>query len=115
MEYTIKDMRECINQLSSIFDEVRLVDPVTRQVMVFLENGEIVSEKNVCHKVWSKNNRCQNCIGIHALNLNQQLTKFEFIHDEVFYILAKPVKIVLENGEVCHYIMEILSKMKDEI
>lgn len=111
----IQDIRGCIHHLNDIFDNVRLVDPVKRRVLTFKENGEVVWEDYFCHKAWSKEGRCENCIGIHAMQFNQRVTKFEFLDDEVYYVVAKPIRVMIEKGQTSFLIIEIISKMSDEI
>ncbi|WMI81069.1 GGDEF domain-containing protein [Anaerotignum sp. MB30-C6] len=115
MKYSIQEVRESMAHLSGIFDKVRLVDPVNRRVLSFLENGEIVWEEYFCHKVWNKKGRCENCISLHALQFNQRQTKFEFVNEELYFIVAKPVTVIMEDGTESNFAMEILCKMTDEV
>lgn len=115
MNYSIQDIQMCMDHLASIFDKVRLVDPIERKVLTFIEDGKVAWEEYFCHKVWNKEDRCENCISIHALQFNERLTKFELVNDELYFIIARPINIVLAGDEVSYFTLEILCKMTDEV
>lgn len=115
MSYSIGELQRYIDDLSQIFDKVRLVDPIKRKVLFFKENEQIGWEKYVCHKVWNKEERCENCISVHALQLDERLTKFEFVNDEVYFVVAKPIEVLMGVGTIHRFVIEILCMMTDEV
>lgn len=115
MNYSLREMKRYIDNLSHIFDKIRLVDPIKRRVLVLMDDSGIGWEDYVCHKIWNKEERCENCISIHALQLDKRLTKFEFANNEVFFVVAKPVEVMLEDGTIYRLVMEILCMMTDEV
>ena len=104
-----REVWELLCQLKLVFDIVRLVDvSVTRQVSVD-GTGEIKEEPYHCYKVWNKEARCENCVSAKALNRRGKVTKFEFIGQEIYYVIAKYLEV-----EGRPYVLEIVSHVTDE-
>ena len=97
MKCSIKQIQKIIEALSFVFDNVRLVDPVAENVIIINENEEINFKKYFCYRVWLKEKRCKNCISLKALENNQRLTKYEFVNQDIFHIVSKPIKLILKE------------------
>lgn len=98
-----------INNLKKIFYIVRLVDVSMCQQYSIHNNGEICKEVNECFHVWNKKGRCENCISSKAFKSKETMSKFEFIDDNVFYVLSTYIEIE-EKG----YMLEMVQEIKDE-
>ncbi|MGI6070594.1 MAG: GGDEF domain-containing protein [Blautia sp.] len=81
------------SQLKFIFDIVRLVDVSRTQQCYISSDLEIVREPYQCYAVWNKNKRCQNCISAKTFTNKGQLTKYEFIDDDIYFVIAKYIEI----------------------
>lgn len=98
-----------IDQLKVVFDIVRLVD-VTRTTQCSIgSNGEIIREPYRCYAVWRKDRRCENCISSKALAQKSQVAKYEFVDNEVYYVLSKYIELDDEP-----YALEMVTKVTDE-
>lgn len=108
-----KDELLCMmNQLSLIFDVVRLVDPVNTSV-VDIEHGVIQHvEKSACFSVWEKDKRCDNCISLLSCSEKRRLTKFEFIDDKIYQVIAIPV-IMHDDEDEISMALELVNKVTD--
>lgn len=85
-------MTEWIRLLKNIFMTVRLVDVNENTEYSVDAEGRLKEGKNKCFEVWGKNQRCANCISAQAYRKKGQLEKFEFIGDEVFYVISKYIE-----------------------
>ena len=55
-----------LQQLHSVFDIVRLVDPERSKVLTLHPDGTLEEQPGRCHMVWNKTSRCENCISAKA-------------------------------------------------
>ena len=98
-----------IQQLRKVFDMVRLVDVSSGTQFGLDEAGNIVSSPHQCYAVWKKHKRCENCISAKAYAKRGKLTKFEFVENEIYYVIAMYIEV-----EDISYVMEMVSKVSDE-
>lgn len=103
-------MRQC---LAPIFDVVRLVDPA-RTTVLRLCDGRVTDEPYTCFSVWNKDCRCKNCTSLQAVAGNCRRTKYEFIHNDVFYVVSQPLTLVLAQEER-QVVLEIVSHVSDQL
>lgn len=101
---------DLIRSLKLIFDIARLVDVSLMIQYNVGEGDEILPEEHKCHAVWNKSARCENCISSKAFAAKGRMTKYEFVGDDIYYVVAK--YIVVGDKE---YILEIVSKVTDEL
>ena len=98
-----------IDELKLVFDIVRLVD-VTRTLECSIDsNGEITREPYECYAVWRKDRRCENCISSKAFAKKSQMAKYEFVDNEVYYVMSKYIEVDEEP-----YALEMVTKVTDE-
>lgn len=112
--YTISQMREMISYLLPIFDVVRLVDPRDTAVLTLSEDGTVSREPYTCFRVWNKECRCENCTSIQAALDGCQRTKYEFIQENAFFVVSRPLVLVLPEGET-PVILEIVIRVSDQL
>ena len=112
--YTVSQMRETISYLLPIFDVVRLVDPRDTAVLTLEADGTVSREPYTCFRVWNKDCRCGNCTSIQAALDGCQRTKYEFIQENVFYVVSRPLLLALPEGET-PVVMEIVSHVSDQL
>ena len=96
--------------LREAFDIVRLVDVKKTVVLSFSENGEFTESPYECFAVWNKHSRCENCISAKAYAARAEMTKFEFLDEQVCFVMARYV--VVENI-AC--ILEMVKFMDDNM
>lgn len=110
--YTLEEMKQTIACLQGIFDLVRVVDPLDTRVAQLPEpGGELTYDQYTCYAVWrNKTERCANCISLRALEERERQTKYEFINNDVYYVVAQPV--VVEDKPL---VLEIVSRVSDSI
>lgn len=92
-----------------IFDTVRLVDVSITTQHLISDDGKIEEGLYQCYAVWNKNKRCENCISAKAFALKSKLTKFEFVENEVYFVVS-----VYTEVEGTAYVLEMVSKLNDE-
>ena len=111
--YTAEQMRRTLACLAPIFDVVRLVDPRDTAVLTLEEDGTLRREPYQCFRVWDKACRCKNCTSIHSMLGGCQRTKYEFIRDDVFYVVSRPLTLLL--AEETPVVLEIVSHVSDQL
>ncbi len=98
-----------IQNLSLVFDTVRLVDSSINDQYLLNASGEFQKSDFKCFFVWNRNKRCEDCVSAKALSRRNKLTKFEFAGDEIYLVVAMYVEI-----EEKPYSLEMISKLTDE-
>ena len=86
---------------------VRLVDPLTELIC---STGGVPQEGDLCHTVWGRQLRCENCSSLRALQTRSVLYKMEFVGDRIYWIISRYVNI---EGNDC--ILEIVADTTDSI
>ena len=97
-----------LERLKGIFDIVRLVDPESTKVLGLGKDGRLTEMPGICHMVWNKSGRCENCISSKALARKESLNKIEFKDDQAYFVMAKYVEV---GGRGC--VLEMVSKLSD--
>lgn len=67
-----------IRRLESLFDIVRLVDPIANTVLELDEQGVLRKTQKHCAAFWDNDSRCANCISARAFEQKTMLNKLEF-------------------------------------
>lgn len=109
MNLSTKDLIAFIELQKKIFDIVRIVDVSMTTQYIISDNGKVEEQPYQCYAVWNKNKRCENCISAKAFALKSKLTKFEFVENEVYFVMS--IYTEIENKE---YTLEMVSKLNDE-
>ena len=112
--YTLDAMREVLCCLTPIFDVVRLVDPTDTAVVTLEEDGSLRREPYTCFHVWNRECRCFNCTSMQAAAGSCQRTKYEFIRENVFYVVSQPLTL-LAGRERLEVVMEIVSHVSNQL
>lgn len=111
--YTAEQMRQTLACLTPIFDVVRLVDPRDTAVLTLEADGSLRREPYQCFRVRNKKCRCRNCTSVHSMLGGCQRTKYEFIRDDVFYVVSRPLTLLLEKETPV--VLEIVSHVSDQV
>ena len=107
---TAREVNMEIEMLKTVFDIVRLVD-VSRTAPVNIGSDDCSYEaEHKCFAVWNKGRRCENCISAKVFARKNKMTKFEFVNDDIYQVIAKYV--VIDGTSL---VMEMVFKMTDKI
>lgn len=106
-DYTLTEIKYEIEILKNTFSTVRLVNPVENFEYTITNDDLIMTPSEyTCHAIWQKGDKCNNCISLKTLQDKKNYTKFEFVNSEIYFVLAKYIKI--DNLEV---ILELVTKI----
>ena len=112
-KYTAEGLARAIEELKAIFDLVRVVDPVRaveEPLNTPIGDGQETAGYN-CYSVWNHSReRCLNCISLRALQEGERQTKYEFVNQDIFYVVAIPVAL---DGRPL--VLEAVSKVNDRV
>ena len=97
-----------IRRLESLFDIVRLVDPIANTVLELDEQGVLRKTQKHCAAFWDNDSRCANCISTRAFEQKTTLNKLEFTSTDMYFVLSKYLCL---NGTPC--VLEMLSKLNE--
>lgn len=100
LDPALKNVVEKITAYDAMYDLIRMVDPIRKQVLVYEENTWHV-EDGFCYDVYEEGHICKNCVSIRALNTDKTTIKTQFVKDTLHMVTAVPVtfegrKIVFE-------------------
>ncbi len=99
-----------IEKLKMVFNMVRLVDVELANEYSIDEYGNFIKSPYKCYAVWKHGKRCDNCISARALIKKKKMTKYDFVDDTVYNVIAMYVEIEDES-----YIIEMITQITDEI
>lgn len=90
----LKDISERLFPFKSLYDVIRLVDPINNKVIDSYPNNLIEDNKSLtCYKFWSKDEPCENCTSLNAYIENNTFYKVEVKDDELYMIISSPFEI----------------------
>jgi len=78
----IEIVEEKLSMFKNLYDSIRIVDPIRKEVINEQEDKTKVVECN-CYELWRKGEYCKNCISMRAFLENDTFLKIEFI----FYLI----------------------------
>lgn len=113
--YTVADILHMLGFLKHIFEVVRLVDPSATAVLTLDAEGNVARTPYSCFNVWNKETRCKNCSSLCAFHGNCTQTKYEFISEDIYYVVSYPVKIVRQRDNELPCVLEVVSKISDHL
>ncbi|MFA5384752.1 MAG: diguanylate cyclase [Eubacteriales bacterium] len=89
-EPLILDLTEKAGLLSSIYEYIRLVDPVQKTVIHNLKTDAVRDHDNrsKCYSAWGKNAVCANCISMRATNQKRTCFKIEYKDSRVYLLTS---------------------------
>ncbi|MDY3196517.1 MAG: GGDEF domain-containing protein [Paracholeplasma sp.] len=117
----LKRVVESITSYEKMYDLIRMVDPIKKQVLVY-ENNTWLASEGFCYDVYEEGHICKNCVSIRALNTEKTTIKTQFLKDTLHLVTAVPVtfngrKIVFELfKDISHsedFVQEQLKDMKN--
>ncbi len=108
--YTRVQIDEAIRVLRNVFDVVRLVDVKASKVVTIGEDGSTHQMPNNCFSVWDKSSKCENCVSARAYTLKSRETKFEFVGNETFFVMAQYLEVDEQP-----FIMEVVYHVRQDM
>ncbi len=94
--------------LRSVFDVVRIVDPVNYEVLELDQDGILRRSGQSCAAFWNRSGSCTNCTSTRALDQKTTVNKLEFTSTDTYFVISKYIKL---NGTPC--VVEMLSRLKE--
>lgn len=95
----LNDLIEKIDFLVSVYDAIRIVEPIKKKVYYYFSNdNEYFEEENSCYEFWNQNKMCSNCISMRAYTQEDTFMKIEYNGEKIYVITATAV--MTEAGKV---------------
>mgnify|MGYP000503893461 CR=1 FL=1 len=88
-----------IQPLHKIYDSLKIVDPLKKEV-VKLKESTFCKIESECYKLWKRQRICDNCIAVRACNRNDTIIKIEYDNNKIYMITAIPISIQNERFAV---------------
>lgn len=108
-KYKKAHFQELAAEMSQLFDVVRLVDPISMMAYT-IEGGELRAQPDRCFHVWNKTARCENCLSARCFMERERYSKFEFIGNDIYHVVAQPVEV---DGK--RYVLEVVTASNDNV
>ena len=91
---TSAQARELLLQLRRVFDIARFVDPVRNRIIELDgEDGRLRISDAICHAVWNRGQRCQNCVSSKALTSGGRALKLEYLDGDPYIVVAQYAEV----------------------
>lgn len=102
-----------VTMYHKIFDIIRIVDPVKKEVLFMKKNinksdVENTLGKSSCYAFWANGHVCDNCISMRALTEKDIFVKFEYAHSSLFMTTVYPLEVPF-SGYVVEIIKDVTS------
>ena len=108
-QVTLKNIEGNLKFFQTMYDIVRLVDPLRKSVLEYSECK--VNEKHEeCYNYWENGKICDNCISVRAYNSNKSFVKLEYKPETVMMVTAIPMQ-----AEGTTAVLELLKNVTDSI
>ncbi|MCI1959637.1 MAG: GGDEF domain-containing protein [Clostridia bacterium] len=88
---TLDKLQKNLDFFSKMYDVVRLVDPVAKNVMEY-KNNCIVKTNKICYTYWKNGCICDNCISVRAYKENKSFIKLECSPNAIMLVTALPIE-----------------------
>lgn len=89
-QVTLKKIEQNLTFFKTMYDIVRLVDPVQKRVLEYGECKTGVKHEE-CYNYWESGRICENCISVRAYHGNRSFMKLEYKPDTVMMVTAIPL------------------------
>ena len=109
LTYKKAHFQELAAEMSQLFDAVRLVDPISMTAYT-IEDGEFHAQPDNCFHVWNRTARCENCVSSRCFMERERYSKFEFINNDIYHVVAQPVEV---DGK--RYVLEVVTASNDNV
>ena len=109
ISFTKEQLEKLISSTSELFDVVRLVDPIN-MVVYNLHDGKFTAQADGCYHVWNKTGRCENCVSSRCFIDEARYSKFEFIDQDIYHVVAQPVLV-----EGRKFVLEVVTASNDNV
>lgn len=109
LTYKKAHFQELAAEMSQLFDVVRLVDPISMMAYT-IEDGEFHAQPDNCFHVWNRTARCENCVSSRCFMERERYSKFEFINNDIYHVVAQPVEV---DGK--RYVLEVVTASNDNV
>ncbi len=78
-----------------LYDEIRLVDPVSKTVMAHIKSGtdESTARGDTCYAFFNRSAPCENCTSMLAIQRNEQIVKIDCAIPDVYVTTAEPIEL----------------------
>ena len=98
-ELILQTLVKDLNFVKSIYEIIRLVDPIRKEVYYCSKSTKInlIDSEQKCYSLWQKGLVCENCISMRAKRFNKIFDKIEYMDSMIFFITAVPVD---NDGEI---------------
>ncbi len=100
------ELRTLLDQLSAIFDLVRLTDPESLAYYSIDSRGELVRQEGSCFELFGHRKRCEYCTGLAACHTGRRQSKLEPMADGNSLVLSSPVLVRLDDGSEVKLVLE---------
>ncbi len=111
-EYTVRELREFLKEMSEKYALARVVDPIECRIIELNDDGRI-SMNESCYGIWNSEQKCINCSSALACRTGCHQEKMEHFKDNYYIVESNPVKLKFSNGSVYNAVVELVNVRKE--
>lgn len=89
--FRVYNLQRYLDGISRLFDIVRIVNPITKEVIYKNGFADTIVHRENCYEFWKTGNPCDNCISSQAFKERKNFTKIEYLGDGVYVVIASPI------------------------
>ena len=86
----LEKIEEHLEFFKKMYDDVRIVDPVRKQVVVH-KGMSLEQTDNVCYDYWEDGKICDNCVSVRAYNKDRTFIKLEQANAVTMLVTSMPI------------------------
>lgn len=107
--FTESQAENFLSSMKEEYDVVRLVDPVHRKVLHNL-SSEGDNKDEICHMIWGRCERCENCTSLRALQNRESSYKLETVNHQTYWVHSRYMEID-EKPVVAEFVSNVTEKL----
>ena len=111
-EYSVKELKAFLKEMSEKYALARVVDPIECRIIELQDDGKIKINES-CYGIWNAEQKCINCSSALACRTGCHQEKAEHFKDNYYFVQSNPVKLKLSNGSVYDAVVELVNVEKD--
>ena len=111
-EYTVKELKTFVKEMSGRYSLARVVDPIECRIIELQDDGKINMNES-CYGIWNAEQKCINCSSALACRTGCHQEKAEHFQGNFYFVQSNPVRLKLSNGSVHDAVVELVNVEKE--
>lgn len=106
-----ESLRRYIDYISTVFDMVRLIDPIDKSVVELMENGHIIKNNELCYSQIQRGTICEKCPAEVCLTEHKAYAITQEEEGIQSVVFVKPITVCILDKNI-HLIIEMIHELR---